>query len=88
MIRPALLALTVLVSSGCGLLPEDVEPRLTGFATDELRIEWPPDDHPSVYVARWLRDHCYSAAERARRKFRPRLWDASIAVDPPRINLP
>ena len=37
-----------------------------------------PDKHRSVYSARWLRNHCYSDQERARRKHLPTLWDGSI----------
>ena len=68
-------------------IPADVEARRIAFDCDELRVEWSPDDHPSSYAAKWLRDNCYSAEERAQRKHRPRLWDGSIAADAPRFDM-
>ena len=45
------------------------------------------DGHRSLYSAQWLRDHCYSEPERARRRTRPKLWDGRLAQDPPRADL-
>lgn len=47
-----------------------------------VHIIW-PDGHRSNYAARWLRNHCYSEAERTRRRVQPILWDGAIAKDLP-----
>jgi alpha-ketoglutarate-dependent taurine dioxygenase/DUF971 family protein len=47
-----------------------------------VHIIW-PDGHRSDYAARWLRNHCYSEAERTRRRVQPILWDGAIAKDLP-----
>ena len=49
---------------------------------DKVHIIW-PDGHRSDYAARWLRNHCYSEAERTRRRVQPILWDGAIANDLP-----
>lgn len=49
---------------------------------DNIHIIW-PDGHRSDYAARWLRNHCYSEAERAHRRVQPVLWDGAIANDLP-----
>jgi alpha-ketoglutarate-dependent taurine dioxygenase/DUF971 family protein len=49
---------------------------------DNVHVIW-PDGHRSDYAARWLRNHCYSEAERARRRVQPTLWDGAIARDLP-----
>jgi alpha-ketoglutarate-dependent taurine dioxygenase len=60
-------------------IADDIAPILTGWDEDGVQLTWTTEDHPSSYRARWLRDHCYSPTEIARRKHRPTLWDASIA---------
>ncbi|UWQ92850.1 TauD/TfdA family dioxygenase [Rhodobacteraceae bacterium M382] len=51
--------------------------------TDHIvRVLW-PDGHRSDYPARWLRNHCYSDAERRRRRVQPILWDRSLGADLP-----
>ncbi len=45
----------------------------------DLEVTWQSDSSVSRYEAAWLREHCYSAAERARRRRPLRLWGASIA---------
>lgn len=47
-----------------------------------LNVVWQPGNHPSTYQAGWLRSHCYSAAERARRRHQPTLWDATLNRPP------
>lgn len=59
-------------------IPDTVSPRLEHATDSAVTLSWPHDNHRSVYQARWLRDHCYSPEERARRKHKPTLWDASI----------
>lgn len=49
------------------------------LSASEVNIAWSADAHRSSYDNRWLRNHCYTDAERALRKHRPVLWDASIA---------
>ncbi len=43
-----------------------------------VRVTWSGEDHVSDYPADWLRNHCYSDRERARRRATPILWDASL----------
>ncbi len=64
-------------------IPEDISPSSIERSDNEITVTWSPDDHRSVYSARWLRDHCYSDRERATRKHRPVLWDGRIVEDPP-----
>ena len=59
-------------------IPPNVEPELLDNSNTDINIQWMPDKHRSVYSARWLRNHCYSDQERARRKHLPTLWDDSI----------
>ena len=68
------------------LIPERPNPREQSFDPDRLRVIWEEDGHVSTYEAKWLRDHCYSAEERARRKHRPVLWDKRIEANPPTFN--
>lgn len=68
-------------------IPEDVSPRLLGASDKTIDLAWTNDDHRSTYTARWLRDHCYSASERSRRKHKPTLWDKQIDNDYPRVDM-
>ncbi len=47
-----------------------------------LNVAWERGHHHSRYQAGWLRQHCYSAPERAQRRHRPTLWDASLGRPP------
>lgn len=61
-------------------IPADIEPASAALdGAGRLALAWPPDGHATVYDAAWLRAHCYSGAERARRRFAPRLWGPEIA---------
>ena len=62
-------------------IPGDIAARLEESGDESVTLIWSPDGHRSRYAARWLRDHCYSDAERARRKQRPILWDRRIGND-------
>jgi gamma-butyrobetaine dioxygenase/trimethyllysine dioxygenase len=42
----------------------------------ELVVVWKGDDHRSLYQPLWLRAHCLSDEERARRRHKPTLWHA------------
>ena len=53
------------------------------LSADGLRVIWPEDGHVSDYSARWLRNHCYSDAERESRRVQPILWDRSLARNLP-----
>ena len=68
-------------------IPEDITARLEDSRDDAVVLAWSPDEHRSRYAARWLRDHCYSDAERARRKHRPLLWDRRIGNGCPRASM-
>jgi len=65
------------------LIPESPNPHDYSFDSDSLHLIWDGDRHVSTYGAKWLRDHCYSAQERALRKHQPVLWNKKIEVDPP-----
>ena len=64
-------------------LPETIAPKSLELTDDGISVVWAHDGHISTYQAAWLRDHCYSPEERARRKHRTILWDGSIECDPP-----
>lgn len=64
-------------------LPPTVAP--DSIALDDaghLNVVWQPGSHASRYEPAWLRRHCYSASERARRRHRPVLWDAALQRPP------
>ncbi len=44
----------------------------------ELEIVWASDGHRTRLDARWLRTHCYSPTERAKRRHQPKLWGAEL----------
>ncbi|SVB72964.1 uncharacterized protein METZ01_LOCUS225818, partial [marine metagenome] len=64
------------------LIPESPNLHEYSFDSDSLQLIWGGDRHVSTYGAKWLRDHCYSAEERALRKHQPVLWDKKIEIDP------
>ncbi len=68
-------------------LPDELEPRLESFDADDVELTWLHDGHRSHYAAEWLRDHCYSPDERARRKHHPIRWDAGIMDNCPSADL-
>ena len=39
-----------------------------------LRLDWAVEGHTTFYDSSWLRSHCYSAEERAKRRHQPILW--------------
>lgn len=47
-----------------------------------INVVW-SDGHRSTYQGDWLRNHCYSDAERARRRFHPTLWDSGLHANAP-----
>jgi len=68
-------------------IPPNIEPELGGNTSTNIYIQWMPEKHRSIYSARWLRNHCYSDQERARRKHRPTLWDGSIVDSLPTFDV-
>ncbi|MDH3741938.1 MAG: TauD/TfdA family dioxygenase [Hyphomicrobiales bacterium] len=68
-------------------IPNDISVVSLDTVDGDIHLRWSDDDHQSAYTARWLRDHCYCADERALRKHRPNLWDGSIAGAPPLASL-
>ena len=53
-----------------------------------VTITWAEDSHVTHYDAAWLRSHCNSPQERAKRRIKPALWDASLADSLPEVNYP
>ena len=53
-----------------------------------LRIVWNADGHVTHFDPAWLRAHCYSETERAKRRHRPVTWDASISGNLPEVDFP
>jgi len=51
-------------------------------ADNSVQVRW-PDGHVSTYAGDWLRNHCYSDSERARRRAQPILWDATLKANAP-----
>ena len=73
-----------------GRFPTPSDPALAPHAIavtegGDLRVLWRPGDLESVFEASWLRDRCYSAAERARRRRTVITWDAAAAQALPPI---
>lgn len=64
----------------------DIKPlSVSWYSGNTLEISWKLDSHKSVYDARWLRSHCYSAKERRHRQQQPILWDSQIVASLPQI---
>ena len=64
------------------LVSTSVEPDLTAEKVEltpsgALEILW-TDAHRTQLEAQWLREHCYSAEERAKRRRQPLLWRAEL----------
>ncbi|MEM9333180.1 MAG: TauD/TfdA family dioxygenase [Pseudomonadota bacterium] len=53
---------------------------------DMIQITWTEDGHITCYDPAWLRAHCYSDAERAKRRHQPQTWDASLSGQVPEID--
>jgi gamma-butyrobetaine dioxygenase len=52
----------------------------------DLRVTWSPGGEATDFGAAWLRRHCYSPAERARRRRPVVHWDGSLSSSPPRLS--
>ena len=50
----------------------------------DLVIDW--GGHESIYDPVWLRQHCYSASERAKRLTAPTLWNSTLAEKLPEVS--
>ncbi len=67
--------------------PEDVAPASVEVTDGgDLRVTWSPGGDVTDFGAAWLRGHCYSPAERARRRRPVVHWDGSISRSPPRLS--
>lgn len=64
-------------------IPNDIAFRIEDHDEETVDLAWTNDGHRSRYTAMWLRDHCYSDAERQRRRHLPVLWDRRIHNDAP-----
>ena len=60
------------------MMPGDLANRIS-FDGNLIKIDWLKEAHSTVFDAAWLRSHCYSNQERARRRHKPVLWDAGLA---------
>jgi gamma-butyrobetaine dioxygenase len=67
------------------LAPDD-GPLSVALEGETIDILWRKGRHRSVYNLRWLREHCYSHAERETRRLRPTLVDAHLAERLPRFH--
>ena len=66
-------------------IPPDIKPLRHGIREDgSLHIDW-DDGETAAFDPRWLRNHCYSKAERQHRSARPRLWTAEIINELPAL---
>jgi Taurine catabolism dioxygenase TauD, TfdA family/Gamma-butyrobetaine hydroxylase-like, N-terminal len=59
-------------------LPDEINPVIAEAGPSELTVTWTNGGHLSRFNLRWLRDHCYSDTERARRHPKKSLWDSSL----------
>jgi alpha-ketoglutarate-dependent taurine dioxygenase len=60
-------------------IPEDIAPlSCTWDEQTGLTLRWASDGHETRLSGKWLRDYCYSKAERVRRRGRPTLWDGRL----------
>ena len=65
----------------------DIEPSSVRQAGDSLQIHW-QDGHVSTYTFEWLASNSYHLGDGVREEPdlpHPRIWDASIAPSPPRV---
>jgi alpha-ketoglutarate-dependent taurine dioxygenase/DUF971 family protein len=59
-------------------IPDDISPSAVQSDGSTLTVTWADDGHSSHYGSSWLRANCYSNAERAHRRPKKTLWDASL----------
>lgn len=58
-----------------------------GLRDNGLAVDW-GGGHVSIFTGLWLRAHCLSDSERARRMFKPVIWDGRIANQLPYMDYP
>ena len=64
-------------------IPTNVSPEQVRVVDhNNLELTW-SGGHVSTYSSTWLRDHCYSGQERARRRHQPILWDSTLTANLP-----
>ncbi|MGI9351747.1 MAG: TauD/TfdA family dioxygenase [Rhizobiaceae bacterium] len=66
-------------------LPESLE-NAAILAGDMMQITWKSDGHVTRYDPAWLRAHCYSDVERAKRRHQPVTWDSSLTGHVPEVD--
>ena len=66
-------------------LPDTLENTVV-MAGDMVQIRWEADGHVTHYDPAWLRAHCYSDEERARRRHQPVTWEASLTGHVPEVD--
>ena len=69
------------------MMPGDLANRIS-FDGNLIKIDWLKEPHSTVFDAAWLRSHCYSNQERARRRNKPVLWDAGLTKCLPHVSYP
>ena len=69
------------------MMPGDLANRIS-FDGNLIKIDWLKEAHSTVFDAAWLRSHCYSNQERARRRHKPVLWDAGLTECLPHVSYP
>ena len=69
------------------MMPGELTNRIS-FDGNLIKIDWLKEAHSTVFDAAWLRSHCYSNQERARRRHKPVLWDAGLTECLPHVSYP
>ena len=68
-------------------MPSDLDAASVAITdAGELRIQWQPEVHVSVYEADWLRAHRLGEAGGSQSRPAPITWDASLATAMPSVN--
>ena len=72
-------------------IPADIEPSSVNQAGDSLQVHW-QDGHESTFTFEWLASNSYHLGAQEKSNVteeldlpQPRIWDASIAANPPRV---
>jgi gamma-butyrobetaine dioxygenase len=66
------------------MAPEVIPSAVRKDSEGILIIDW--DGHESIYDPVWLRQHCYSESERAKRLPVPILWDSTLVANLPKVS--
>ncbi len=63
-------------------IPDDIAPSQADHDEFTTIVTWAGDGHRSCFDGGWLRQHCYSCTECARRGCKKTLWDSSLTELP------